>query len=195
MLAAVAGGVAFRHELARLAVDESLPPNAKLAFTRKHWRRSLADPRALRMVLGSPTMPRRRCDRQAVLRFSPGRPACIFGWGPIARPPRSMRGHCGSATASRPRRGGALRRRARERGAVGQFTDAIAAYRQALECHRQVGDARKEGDSLRALGRPLWVLSAEGTRRRMPPGVQWLSSRRCPGGELARAYCALSTFL
>src|SRR5205823_12098294 len=38
MLASVSGGVAFRHELARLAVEESLPPNRKLELHRKALR-------------------------------------------------------------------------------------------------------------------------------------------------------------
>src|SRR6266540_603751 len=43
MLASVSGGVAFRHELARLAVEESLPPNRRLELHRKPLR-ALEDP-------------------------------------------------------------------------------------------------------------------------------------------------------
>src|SRR5205814_2335717 len=52
-------------------------------------------------------------------------------------------------------RGDLLERRAYACYLVGEFDEALAAQEQALECHRQVGDTRAEGDSLRSLSRLL----------------------------------------
>ena len=71
MLAAVSGGVAFRHELARLAVEETLPPNAKLALHRRALAalasRSEGAPDIARLAHHAEAA----ADTEAVLRFAP----------------------------------------------------------------------------------------------------------------------------
>jgi hypothetical protein len=56
---------------------------------------------------------------------------------------------------SRLRRSPVVERENQVSTMIGQFTDAIKVYRQALECHRTLGDRRKQGNALRALSRPL----------------------------------------
>jgi DNA-binding CsgD family transcriptional regulator/tetratricopeptide (TPR) repeat protein len=194
MLTAVSAGVAFRHELARLAVEESLPPNAKLALQKKALAalasRSEGAPDTARLAHHAEEAD----DSEAVLRFAPEAAARAASVGAhreaaaqYARALRFAQGHPPEA------RGELLDHRAHELSAIGQFTEAINVYRQALECHRQVGDVRKEGDSLRELSWPLWVIArvdeAEDAARRAVAVLQQLP----PGRELARAYGARSS--
>ncbi len=194
MLTEVSGGVAFRHELARIAVEESLPPNAKLALHKKALEvlasRSEAVPDVARLAHHAEAAD----DGQAVLRFAPEAAERAAAVGAhreaAAQYARALRFANGLPAEARAE---LLDHRARECTVIGQFTDAIAVYRRALECHRQVGDARKEGDSLRALCWPLWVIGrgdeAEDAARSAVAVLEQLP----PGRELARAYGALSS--
>ena len=194
MLTPESGGVAFRHELARLAVEESLPPNAKLALHRKALAalasRSEGAPDVARLAHHAEAAD----DAEAVLRFAPEAAVRAASVGAhreaAAQYARALRFAEGLPPEARAE---LLDRRARECSAIGQFTEAIDVYRQALECHRQVGDVRKEGDSLRALSWPLWVIGrvdeAEDAARRAVAVLEQLP----PGRELARAYGALSS--
>ena len=57
-----------------------------------------------------------------------------------------------------------LERRAEECYLTAQIDAAVAAQREALECHRQLGDVLREGDALRVLSRTLFFVgrTAEG---------------------------------
>jgi DNA-binding CsgD family transcriptional regulator/tetratricopeptide (TPR) repeat protein len=187
-------GVAFRHELARLAVEESLPPNAKLVLHRKALAalasRSDAAPDVARLAHHAEAAG----DAEAVLRFAPAAAVRAASVGAhreaAAQYARALRFAGGLPPEARAE---LLDRRARECSAIGQFTEAINVYRQALECHRQVGGVREEGDSLRALSWPLWVIGrgneAEDAARRAVAVLEQLP----PGRELARAYASLSS--
>ena len=194
MLMPESGGVAFRHELARIAVEETLPPNAKLALHRKALAALASRPDAAPDVARLAHHAEAADDAEAVLRFAPEAAVRAASVGAhreaAAQYARALRFAEGLPPEAR---GELLDRRARECSAIGQFTEAIDAYRQALECHRQVGDARKEGDSLRALSWPLWVIGrvneAEDAARRAVAVLEQLP----PGRELAHAYGALSS--
>ena len=96
-------GVAFRHELARLALEESLPPNRRAALHRKVLA-MLEQPPA-----GSPDLARlahhaeAAGDATAVLHSPRQLPNGPHGLAPTARPPPSTRARSGSPTASRRR--------------------------------------------------------------------------------------------
>jgi DNA-binding CsgD family transcriptional regulator/tetratricopeptide (TPR) repeat protein len=196
MLAPVSDGVAFRHELARIAVEESLPPNAKLALHKKALAalasRSDAAPDVPRLAHHAEAAG----DAEAVLRFAPEAAVRAASVGAhreaAAQYARALRFAQGLPPEARAE---LLDHRARECGAIGQFREAITVYHQALECHRQVGDVRKEGDSLCALAWPLWVIGrgneAEDAAKRAVAVLEQLP----PGRELARAYAALSSLL
>jgi DNA-binding CsgD family transcriptional regulator/tetratricopeptide (TPR) repeat protein len=194
MLAPVSDGVAFRHELARIAVEESLPPNAKLALHKKALAalasRSDAAPDVARLAHHAEAAG----DAEAVLRFAPEAAVRAASVGAhreaAAQYARALRFAQGLPPEARAE---LLDHRARECGAIGQFREAITVYRQALECHRQVGDVRKEGNSLCALAWPLWVIGrgneAEDAAKRAVAVLEQLP----PGRELARSYAALSS--
>ena len=97
-----AGAVAFRHEIARLAVEESLPPSRTVALHRSALAALAAPPG------GAPDLARlshhaeAAGDAEAVLRFAPAAAARAACWGRIARQRRSMGGRCASpATCGR----------------------------------------------------------------------------------------------
>src|SRR5215211_215502 len=85
-----------------------------------------------------------------------------------------------------------LDRAAHEHGIVGRMTDAVDLRRRAVEGHRAAGNRLREGNSLRALTWPLWVLGRR-DEAEAAVGEAIAALERCqPGRELARAYGMLS---
>ena len=102
-VASQSDGVAFRHELARLAVEEALPPHRRVALHR-------AATAALAGRPGGAADPARLAhhadvagDGAAVLRFAPAAARAPRRSGRIAKLPPSTRGRCATPTRSRPR--------------------------------------------------------------------------------------------
>jgi DNA-binding CsgD family transcriptional regulator/tetratricopeptide (TPR) repeat protein len=187
------GTVAFRHELARIAVEESLPPNQRAALHRDALA-ALASPSK-----GAPDFARlahhaeAADDDEAVLRFAPEaavRAASVGAHreaaGQYARALRFAR------SLTMDERAELLDRRARECTLIGEFTEAIAAHRAALECHRRRRDAREEGNTLRELSFLLWTAGrtdeANAAGRRAVAVLESLA----PGRDMILAYCARS---
>jgi DNA-binding CsgD family transcriptional regulator/tetratricopeptide (TPR) repeat protein len=193
MLTEVAGGVAFRHELARLAVEDSLSPDRALALHRQALG-ALAEPPA-----GAPDLARLAHHAEAA-----GDTAAVLEYAPAAADRASALGSHREAAAQYARAlrfadglspdklGELLERRSAACFLTGQFGAALDAQEQALECHRPLGDRRKEGDSLRSLSRLLryvgrmeeaWDAGREAVR---------VLEELPPGRELALAYCNVS---
>jgi tetratricopeptide (TPR) repeat protein len=212
MLAADPSGVAFRHELARLAVEESVAPNRRVGLHRAALA-ALADPPS-----GEPDLARlahhaeAARDADAVLRFAPGAAARAASLGAYreaaAQYARALRfGH----RLSPGERADLLELRAGACYVTDEYDQGIAALREALECRTAQGDRLKEGDVLRRLSDFLWCpgWTAESERRAreavalleaLPAGRSWRwptrtsrqtasprrSRRRLPAGPLAR---------
>ena len=186
-------GAGFRHELARLVVEESLTPNRRVVLHRRAVT-ALELPRA-----GSPDLARlahhaeAAGDAEAVTRFAPAAAARAASLGAhregaaqYARAIRFADGLCPAARAE------LLEHRSYECFLTGQFDLSIEARLQALEWHRRVGDTLKEGDSLRWLSRVLWWVG-----RPVEAGVAGRESvkllvRHPPGRELAMAYAQVA---
>jgi len=193
VLASVSGGVAFRHELARLTVEESLPPNRRLELHRKALH-ALEDPPG-----GAPDLARlahhaeAAGDANAVLEFASAAGARAASLGSAreaaAQYARALRF---ADALDLDARGELLDRRAYACYVIGEFDEAIDAQQCAVECHRQLGDQRREGDSLRSLSRLLRYFGR--TEKAMEVGRKALAvlERLPPGHELAMAYCNLS---
>lgn len=193
MLASVSGGVAFRHELARIAVEESLPPNRRLELHRKALR-ALEDPPS-----GAPDLARlahhaeAAGDANAVLEFASAAGARAASVGAhreaAAQYARALRF---ADALGLDARGELLDRRAYACYLIGEFDEAIDAQQPAVECHRQLGNQRREGDSLRSLSRLLRYLGR--TEEAMQVGREAVAvlERLPPGHELAMAYCNVS---
>jgi DNA-binding CsgD family transcriptional regulator len=89
-------------------------------------------------------------------------------------------------------RGELLDSRARECNSIGQITEAIKVYGEALECHRASGDRRKEGDALRAQSFVLWAAGRRRDADAAAARAVAVLENLPPGPELAFAYCAQS---
>ncbi len=157
MLTADADGVAFRHELARLAVEDSLPPDRRLALHRRALGALISPPSGAPDVARLADHADAAGDVPAVLRFAPEAAAFASSVGAhreaAAQYGRALRFGEGLPLEERA---DMLARRADECFLADRSDDAIEAIEQALECQRALGNARAEGDLLRALSRTLW---------------------------------------
>jgi len=99
------GAVAFRHELARIAVEESLPPNLRVALHAKALAtlatQASGTPDAARLAHHA----EEASDEHSVLRFAPRPRSRRRPWVRIARRRPSMRERFGSTGAWRSRTG------------------------------------------------------------------------------------------
>lgn len=195
MLVPVAGGVSFRHELARLAVEETLAPDRRLGLHR-------AALRAMETQAGREKDPARLAhhaeaahDAESVLLHAPAAADRASSLGAhreaAAQFSRALR-FAGSAQATLRVR--LLEGRAQECYLTGRFVDAIDAEQSALELHRRLGQRRAEGDALRRLSRLRFYAGEVGLARELGRKAVALLERLPPGRELAWAYSTVSMF-
>jgi DNA-binding CsgD family transcriptional regulator len=191
MLVSDGDAVSFRHELARLAIEEAIAADRKLEL----HRAALA---ALESS-GSSDLARlahhaeAAADGAAVLRFAPAaaaRASALAAHGEAAAQyARALRF---ADALPLPARAALLRGRWFECYLTAQDGEALAAIDEALSCYRELQDPIQEGDALRC--RAL-ALSNAG---RAPEAVEVareavrLLEREQPGRELALAYAALA---
>jgi DNA-binding CsgD family transcriptional regulator/tetratricopeptide (TPR) repeat protein len=186
-------GAGFRHELARLAVEESLTPLRRVLLHRRALAALEAPPG------GTPDLARlahhaeAAGDAVAVTRFAPAAAARAASLGAhreaAAQYARAIRFAEGLAPRARAE---LLEHRSYECFLTGQFERSIEARQQALACFRRLGDTLNEGDSLRWLSRILWwagrpVEGSDAARK----GVTLLE-RHPPGRALAMAYAQVA---
>ena len=193
MLTAAAGGVAFRHELARLAIEEALPPNRRVALHR-------AALSALEGPAAGARDPARLAhhadaadDAEAVLRQAPEAAARAASLGAhreaAAQYARALRFADRLPPAERA---GLLEGRAYECYLTDQLGEAIEAQESALACRRRVGDPREEGDSLRRLAQLFGFAGRAGEAAEACLEAVALLEQLEPGRELAMAYGKLA---
>ena len=194
LLTQTSNGVAFRHELGRIAVEGSLSPNRRL-FLHRRALAALADP-----PTGSPDFERlahhadASGDGPAVLRFASaaGERAALVGAHreAAAQYARALRFADGLGPHDRA---DLLKRRSRECYLTDQPDEAIDALNGAIDCFREQGDRRNEGDSLRRLANILWcpgrVADANETAQKALGVLEQLP----PSHELAMAYATLAS--
>jgi tetratricopeptide (TPR) repeat protein len=193
MLVHSADVVGFRHELARLTVEESLSPSRRLALHRAALA-ALAEP-----PVGSPDLERLAHHAEgareaaAVLRYgrAAGDRAAAVGAHreAAAQYARALR----FADNLEPRdRAELLQAYAYECYLTDQQQEAFDALERAAASFRAIGDARGQGDTLRRLGGILWcpgrTADADKTSRRAITVLEQLE----PGRELAMAYANLA---
>jgi DNA-binding CsgD family transcriptional regulator len=193
MLTGQAGGVGFRHELARLAVERALGPG----------RRADLHGRALAALLtqpGAASDPARLAhhadgagDAAAVLAYAPvaARRAAALGAHreAAAQYARALRFADGLAPAARAE---LLEGHSYECFLTDQLTDATASRERALGCWRTLGNRRREGDTLRWLSRLAWFAGRGADADRVGREAVQLLEDLAPGPELAMAYSNLS---
>ncbi len=189
MLTASDGGVAFRHELARLAIEASIAPDRALKLQRT----------ALAALAGSPVaeadpallahLAEALRDGAAVLRWAPraAQQAAASGAhreaaAQYARALRFEHGLSGEAKAE------LLEGQAEECFLINDFDRAIDLLEHGLSLRRELGDQRRVGDLLSSLARVVFTSGRTPDAEAFAAAaVEWLE----PVGrtrELARAY-------
>jgi DNA-binding CsgD family transcriptional regulator/tetratricopeptide (TPR) repeat protein len=192
MVAADGDGVAFRHELARLAVEDALPPDRRVALHRAAAAALSAAPGADANAARIAHHADVAGDIATVLRAAPAAAARAASVGAhreaAAQYARALR-----FAGERPRdeQADLLERRAYEGYLTGDFDEAIAAQEQALAHRRALGDRSLEGDCLRSLSRLYRFLGRTGEAAEV--GLQAVASLEAlpPSRELALAYVNL----
>jgi DNA-binding CsgD family transcriptional regulator/tetratricopeptide (TPR) repeat protein len=193
MLSVEPGAVAFRHELARLAMEDSLAANRKVTLHRAALEalgKRAVRPTDLARLAHHAEAAR---DAEAVLRFAPAAAERAASLGAhreaAAQYARAVRFAGESPLESRAV---LLERSAYECYLADQADDAIAALGDAIECRRRLGDRLGEGELLRSLASLLWCPGRCAEARRAASEAVAMLEPLPPGRELAMAYSEVS---
>ncbi|GAA2682824.1 ATP-binding protein [Actinoplanes palleronii] len=188
MLESVPGGVAFRHELARITVEESLAPHRRRELHRGVLRALLAEPE--------------KADPSRLVHHAEaaGDTAVVLAWAPRAAEQAAASGAHREAAAQYARalrfatgldpaaRADLLERRSYECYLTEQTQESIEALQAAIRERRQVGDRIGEGTALSHLSRRLWCGGyTDGTIEAGREALRLLDTPGA-GAELAVAY-------
>jgi DNA-binding CsgD family transcriptional regulator/tetratricopeptide (TPR) repeat protein len=185
--------VAFRHELARLTIENSINPHRRVELHRAALR-----------ALRSPPDGRLDQARLAHHADAAGDAASVLELAPAAAERAAAVGAHREAAAQYSRalrfaddlddgvRGALLDRRAYACYLIGEFDAAIDAAREAVSSFRRVGDRRREGDALRSLSRVLRYVGRIDEAMRVAHEAVAILETQAPGRELALAYANLS---
>ena len=193
MLTPDSGNVAFRHELARLTLEEALSPSRRVALHRK----ALATLES--RVVGTPDYARlahhaeAAGDAEAVLRFAPAAAERAAALGAhreaAAQYARALRFAEGRPLRTRAE---LLHRHSYESYLIDKYDDSIGAMEAALACYRALGDKLGEGESLRLLSHHLWCPGRIAEARAAGRDAVTVLERLPPGPGLAMAYANLA---
>ena len=194
MLAPESAGVAFRHELARLAVEEAVPVGRRIELHRRALS-TLATP-----AVGEPDLARladhaeAAGDGDAVLRFAPPAAAHAASLGAhreaAAQYARALRF---AAPLPPGERADLLERRSRECLLTDHYDDAIDALERALEYRRGLGEKLREGELLRQLSTALWCPGRVSESSACAHEAVAVLESLPPSRELARALATLAS--
>lgn len=146
------GRVAFRHELARLAIEDALPPGARRTLHRAVLA-ALTDADPARLAHHAEEAE----DVDAILRFAPeagAHAAAVGAHREAAEQYARALQHGGGVDAAV--RAEWLGRRAVSCYLTDQNDEAVEALRLAISLYRSLGDDEGEGKSFRLLGEYLW---------------------------------------
>ena len=194
ILEARPGGIGFRHELARMAIDESLPPHRRIALHRRALQ-ALTDPPA-----GAPDLTtlayhaEAAGDGEAVLRFAPdaARHAASIGAHREAAEQYARALRFGDALPA-DARAVLLEGRSYECYLTDQGAPSIDALEQAIRHWRMSGNRMREGAALSQLSRRLWCAGRTVDAATAGHDAVRLLEGSPPGSELAQAYTGLSS--
>jgi tetratricopeptide (TPR) repeat protein len=189
MLRSERDAVAFRHEIARVAVEDDLPPHRRVHLHRRAAAALAAVPGG-RLDLARLTHHADAAgDADAVLRYAPaaGERAAALGAHreAAAQFARALRYADGLGPE---RRAALLDRRAYECYLTNAIGEAIVAREEAMEQYRARGDRLREGDSHRWLSRLAWFEADNARAEHEAERAVELLETQPPGRELAMAY-------
>jgi DNA-binding CsgD family transcriptional regulator/tetratricopeptide (TPR) repeat protein len=193
MLRAGERDVAFRHELARLAIEDAVPPDRRVELHRAALAALVARGGDAPDVAALAHHAEAAGDVTAVARWAPraAERAALLGAH------REAAAHYARALRFADRlplqtRAALLDRRAEECWLTAQFDEAITAQQEALDCHRRLGDRLREGDAMRLLSRLLFFAGRTAEGEPLARQAVELLEPLPPGHELAMAYGNLS---
>jgi DNA-binding CsgD family transcriptional regulator len=189
VLASAGAGVAFRHDLARAAVEDTLAPDQRLALHRAALA-ALADADPAHLAYHAEGAQ----DGAAVLRFAPVAAARASAAGAhheaAAQYARALRF---AGALPTPERAQLHERRSHECYVADQPDQAIDELERALACHRELGDHRAEGAALGALSNILWCPGRVDAADRAGRDAVAALERLGPARELAMAYANMAS--
>lgn len=180
--------IGFRHELARLAIEQSLAGPRRREMHELVLQALInrgAEALCARIVHHAAEAG----DRQAVLEHAP----------PAARQAAALNAHREAAahyqtalrhaeTLAPEKRAALLECRSFECFLTNQGEEALQARRAALEIWTQLGDQRRQGDNLRWMSRINWSLGRTAEAERHSTEAVTILENLPPGPELAMAY-------
>jgi DNA-binding CsgD family transcriptional regulator/tetratricopeptide (TPR) repeat protein len=188
----VGQGVAFRHELERLVIEESLPPHRQPALHARALQAMIAAGEASDLARLAHHADAAG-DAQAVLRFAPQAAEHASASGAHRESAAQYARALGYAERLAPeRRAELLERCAYEYMVTDQTDEAIETLRAAIGLHRELGDARAEGRALEQLSNVLWCPGRVAEARDAALQSVALLELGTPGRELAMAYSRLA---
>ena len=189
MLAFDSGAVAFRHELARLTVEESLAPDRRIALHRTALEALEAQPAGSRDLARLAHHADAAGDSEAVLRFAPEAAARASSVGAHREAAAQYR-RALSHAQNRPldERAALLERYSHECYLTDEVDEAIDSLRAAAECYRALGNASAEGATLTQLSGILWCPGRVQEAREVGLRAVEILERLPPGSELAHLY-------
>jgi DNA-binding CsgD family transcriptional regulator/tetratricopeptide (TPR) repeat protein len=193
MLVPADESVAFRHELARLAVEESLTTARRLALHRNALDTLVArSDRDLNLARIAHHADAAR-DSEAVLTFAPAAGARSASVG-AHREAAEQYARALRHSEELPRADVAelLKCLSRECYLTDQADKAIEALRRATTCYRELGDRAGEGETLAKLSNILWCPGRGEEARLTARQAVDLLEQLPPGRELALAYSKLA---
>lgn len=194
MLVAGRETVAFRHEIARLAVEESIPPGRARELHRTALATLRARPAAAADLARLAHHAEGAGDAPAVLELAPAAARLAASVGAhreaVAQYARTLRF---SDTVDTPTRAGLLTMHSYECYLTAQDEPALESIAAALGCYRELGDDMRVGATLRwqALAHLNWGRGPEAARS-AHEAVEVLE-RLAPSHELAMSYNALAS--
>ena len=188
--------IAFRHELSRLVVEESIAPDQALALHR-----------AALAALATPPSDKPDLNRLAHHAEAAGDRPALLAYAPRAADEASELGAHREAASHYARAlrhaddlptrelADLLQRYSRECYLTDEPDEGIDALRRAVACYHAIGDRLKEGETLAKLASTLWCPGRGEEARTTAREAVDLLQQLPPGRELALAYGTLSFVL
>ena len=194
LLVGSADGVAFRHELARLAIEEGIQPVRRQALHRRVLH-ALAEPPS-----GRPDLARLAHHAEAA-----GDSDAVLRYAPPAAEEAAARGAYREAAAHYARalrfadslsdadRGVLFERRSEALYLTDDQQGSIDAIRAAIDCYQRAGERRRETVATGYLVARLICISSLTEAEHAAERAIALATTLPPGRELAAAYCAMAS--
>jgi DNA-binding CsgD family transcriptional regulator/tetratricopeptide (TPR) repeat protein len=184
--------VVFRHELARRAIEEAIPPHRRVALNRgalAALRSATADPARLAHHAEAAG------DGAAVLEFAGvagDRAAALGAHREAAAQFRRALRHADGLDVTV--RASLLDQLARECGLIAETHEQIATLEAALACHQRLGDRVAQGNTMRMLSGALACKGGQEARsQRLALEAVAMLEALGPSVELAKAYSYMSS--